>query len=126
MHRLAAACTLFLLLMGCGGGDDEGEGRTVTVDSGSTLRVDGREYSFDPSRVVVEGRGGLTVELDNAGSLAHNLRIERGGRDVGGTATLPEGRTGSARVRLAPGTYEMVCTVGDHAELGMRGELEVR
>jgi uncharacterized cupredoxin-like copper-binding protein len=29
-------------------------------------------------------------------------------------------------VRLTPGTYEMLCTVGDHAELGMRGELEVK
>jgi plastocyanin len=126
MPRLAAACALLLLLAGCGGDDDEGESRTVTVERGSTLRVEGREYSFDPGRVVVRSAGPLEVELDNAGSLAHNLRIERRGRDLGGTPTLPEGRTGSGRVRLAPGTYEMVCTVGDHAELGMRGELEVR
>jgi uncharacterized cupredoxin-like copper-binding protein len=29
-------------------------------------------------------------------------------------------------VNLEHGRYEMVCTVGDHAELGMTGELEVR
>jgi plastocyanin len=126
MPRLAAACALLLLLVGCGGEDGEGESRALTVEGGSALRVEGREYSFDPERVVVRGAGPLMVELDNAGSLAHNLRIERGGRDVGGTPTLPEGRTGSGRVRLRPGTYEMVCTVGDHAELGMRGDLEVR
>jgi plastocyanin len=126
MRRLAVACALLLPLLGCGDDDDEGEARTVTVESGSTLRVEGREYSFNPGRVVVDGQGGLTVELDNAGSLAHNLRIERNGRDVGGTPTLAEGRTGSGRVRLAPGTSEMICTVGDHAELGMRGKLEVR
>jgi uncharacterized cupredoxin-like copper-binding protein len=30
------------------------------------------------------------------------------------------------RLRLEPGTYEMLCTVGDHAQLGMKGELTVR
>ncbi len=29
-------------------------------------------------------------------------------------------------MKLEPGNYEMVCTVGDHAELGMTGELEVQ
>ena len=29
-------------------------------------------------------------------------------------------------VSMAPGTYEMLCTVGDHAQLGMRGTLMVR
>jgi uncharacterized cupredoxin-like copper-binding protein len=29
-------------------------------------------------------------------------------------------------VNLEHGNYEMFCTVGDHAELGMNGELEVR
>ena len=126
MRRLSAACALLVVLAGCGGEDEDAGTRTATVGAGDTLRVTGDEYSFDPGRVVVEGGGRLTVELDNAGSLAHNLRLRRNGREVGGTPTLPEGRKGSARLRLEPGTYEMLCTVGDHAELGMRGELEVR
>jgi uncharacterized cupredoxin-like copper-binding protein len=29
-------------------------------------------------------------------------------------------------VNLEHGRYDMVCTVGDHADLGMRGSLQVR
>ena len=98
----------------------------MTVKPNSTLRVTAREYSFDPGRVTVSGAGPLTIRLENAGSLAHNLKILRGEEDLGGTPTFPGGETRSGRVNLEHGRYEMVCTVGDHAELGMRGTLEVR
>jgi plastocyanin len=126
MRRLAAPLAAVALVAGCGGDDQEEPGRTVTVGGGDTVAVTAREYSFDPERVVVEGGGPLTIELENAGDLAHNLRLRRGGQEVGGTPTFPGGRTESGRVRVEPGTYEMICTVGDHAELGMTGELEVR
>ena len=90
------------------------------------LDVTAREYSFDPATVVVEGGGTLTIRLDNAGELAHNLRLRRDGRDLGGTPTFEGGRTESGSVQVEPGTYELLCTVGDHAELGMKGELRVK
>jgi plastocyanin len=126
MRRLAAPFAILAVAAGCGGEDGDGTARTATVDAGGTLAVEAREYSFDPERAVLEGSGALTIELANEGDLAHNLRLVRGGRQVGGTPSFPGGRTESARVRLSPGTYEMVCTVGDHAELGMKGELEVK
>jgi plastocyanin len=126
MRRLAAPCAALLLLAGCDGDAGEGGGRTVTVKGGGTLRVTAKEYSFDPARVVVEGRGQVRIELKNAGSLAHNLRLTRGGSEVGGTPTFRGDRTESGRVRVRPGTYRFLCTVGDHAELGMRGEMEVK
>jgi plastocyanin len=126
MRRLAVPCAVLLCLGACGGDDDEGETRSVTVEPNSTLRVVGKEYSFDPGTVVVSGAGRLTIRLENAGDLAHNLRLTRDGEDLGGTPTMPGGRTESGRVNLEHGRYEMICTVGDHAELGMRGELEVR
>jgi plastocyanin len=126
MRRLAAPLAAVALAAGCGGDDQDEAGRTVTVDGGDTVVVTAREYSFDPERVVVEGSGPLTIELENAGDLAHNLRLRRGGQDVGGTPTFPGGRTESGRLRVEPGAYQMICTVGDHAELGMTGELEVK
>lgn len=98
----------------------------MSVKPNSTLRVIAEEYSFDPARVDVSGAGQLTIRLRNAGSLAHNLKLTRNGETIGGTPTFPGGETRSGRVNLEPGRYEMVCTVGDHAELGMRGELEVK
>jgi plastocyanin len=126
MRRLAVPCAVLAFLSGCGGDDDEEAARSVTVNPNSTLKVTGDEYSFDPGRVVVRGAGPLTIQLRNNGDLAHNLRIERQGEDIGGTPTFPGGQTQSGRVNLEHGRYEMICTVGDHAELGMTGELEVR
>lgn len=126
MRRLAAPCAIVLAAVGCGGGDGGDTTHSATVDAGGTLEVEARDYSFQPNRVVVDGSGSLTIELANEGDLAHNLRLHRGGEDVGGTPSFPGGRTESARVRLSPGTYEMLCTVGDHAELGMKGKLEVK
>jgi plastocyanin len=126
MRRLAVPCAILLCLAGCGGDDDEEPGRSVTVNPNSTLRVAADDYSFDPDRVVVRGAGPLTIRLRNDGDLAHNLRIERTGEDIGGTPTFQGGETWSGRVNLEHGNYELICTVGDHAELGMTGELEVR
>lgn len=126
MRRLAAPCAIVLVAAGCGGGDDGDTTQSATVAAGATLKVEAREYSFHPNRVVVDGSGALTIELANEGDLAHNLRLRRDGEEAGGTPSFPGGRTESTRVRLSPGTYEMLCTVGDHADLGMKGELEVK
>jgi plastocyanin len=126
MRRLAVPLAVLICLTGCGDDDDEEPARSVTVNPNSTLEVTGDEYSFDPGRVVVRGAGQLTIRLRNDGELAHNLRIERDGEDVGGTPTFPGGQAQSGRVNLEHGNYRMVCTVGDHAELGMTGQLQVR
>jgi plastocyanin len=129
VRRLAAITAVCAcLLSGCGGGGDEEEaGPAVTVGAGEELRVVGTEYAFDPENAVVTGGGGrLEIVLDNKGSLAHNLKIERDGRDLGGTPTFQGGRTESGTVELKPGDYEMICTVGNHAELGMVGTLVVK
>lgn len=125
MRRFAltlAACPL--LALGCGG--DDTPKRTVTVPANGKLTVVGREYSFDPSGIVVKGAGRLTLTLRNEGSLAHNLKVLRGGEQVGGTPSFPGGQSRSALIVLEHGNYELVCTVGDHEELGMKGELTVR
>jgi plastocyanin len=117
---------MLVLAAGCGGDDHQASGRTVTVDSGAAVTVKAHEYRFDPDRVVVRGPGPLTIKLRNDGDLAHNIRVRRGGEEVGGTPSFPPGRTESAQLRLRPGDYQLLCTVGDHADLGRRGALEVK
>jgi plastocyanin len=114
---------LVLLAAGCGGNDRPGS--TVTAPAGGSVRVTAKEYSFDPSTIVVQGAGSLRLTLDNKGTLAHNIKVEKDGQVIGGTPAFPAGETRSAIVRLASGTYDFVCTVGDHAELGMKGKLKV-
>jgi plastocyanin len=114
---------LALVVAGCGGDDEQG--KTVTAPASGAVRVVAKEYSFDPAAIVMRGPGTLRVTLANEGSLAHNLRLTKDGEELGGTPSFPAGESRSARLRVEPGSYEFVCTVGDHAELGMRGTLKV-
>ena len=125
MRRFALTLGLCSLLVAACGGDDDG-GRTVTAPANAKLPVVAAEYSFDPSAIVLRGAGTLTLTLRNEGSLAHNLKVFRGDEEIGGTPTFPAGRSESTRLNLEHGRYRMVCTVGDHEQLGMKGTLEVR
>jgi plastocyanin len=124
-HLVPLTALLIVLAGGCGGDDDE-PGRTVTAAPGETVRVVADEYSFDPETIVMTGGGRLTVELENEGTLAHNLRVLDGATELGGTPTFIGGEPRAGTVRVEPGEYELVCTVGDHAALGMTGKLTVR
>jgi plastocyanin len=122
------AIAVFACLAGGCGGDGGGEaGRTETFPAEEgRIRVVGREYSFDPAHVVLAGGPAqVNVALDNRGALAHNLKLLKDGREVGGTPTFPGGGTRAAWIKLELGSYRMVCTVGDHEQLGMVGTLDV-
>jgi plastocyanin len=125
VRRLSPLIALSVLAFaGCGDDDDE-PGRTLTVESGTTVTVVADEYSFDAETIVLTGGAKLTVELDNQGTLAHNLRVFDGATDVGGTPTFVGGDPRGGELDLEPGEYELVCTVGDHEDLGMTGNLTV-
>ena len=125
MRRSALTLALCsLLVAACG--DDDDSGRTVTAPANAKLQVVADEYSFDPSAIELKGAGTLALTLRNKGSLAHNLKLFRGDEEIGGTPTLPAGRSESVRLNLEHGNYRMVCTVGDHEQLGMKGTVEVR
>jgi plastocyanin len=124
--QVAAICAC--LLASCGGGDEQpAKGRAVTGPADHGVTITAREYSFDPAKVVVTGGGGkLRITLANRGSLAHDVRVLKGGRDLGGTQSFEGRRPHSATVDLKPGRYRLICSVGDHAQLGMRASLEVK
>jgi plastocyanin len=113
-------------LAGCGGADDAPT-RTVKVEAGEPIAVSAKEYAFDPTTIVVgSGRRPLRIALDNEGDLAHNIRVFDGDTELGGLPSFPGGERRTTALRLEPGSYRLVCTVADHEDLGMRGELEVR
>jgi plastocyanin len=127
MRRLAAASAVFACLVAACGDDDGEAGRTETFPAEEgRVRVVGREYRFDPSTVVIAGGPAqINVALENRGSLAHNLKLFRDGREIGGTPSFPGGETRSGWIKLQLGSYRMVCTVGNHEDLGMVGTLDV-
>ena len=122
------ALVLALSVAACGGGKNKNSGgKAVTFAKGQTVAVSGREFKFDPSSVVVTGGGGaIKFDFKNAGTSAHNLKIQSGSQDVAGSDTFQGGRSESFTANLKPGTYTLICTVGDHASLGMKGTLTVK
>jgi plastocyanin len=110
-------------LVGCGGSG--GGGKPVTVPAGKPVAVKAQEYSFDPKTIQVSA-GKVRFELTNAGVQAHDLHVERDGQDLGGTPIFSGGQSAGATLNLKPGTYDFVCTVGDHEQLGMKGKLVVK
>ena len=135
MRRTPAALAMVLVALGgCGGGDDKkaspGPSKdTVTVGHNQPIAFGADEYSFDPKKVVVNAGTAkpsvVRFVLRNNGSLAHDLHIMKGGEDLGGTPIFAPGKVESGAATLGPGTYEFICTVGDHASLGMKGTLVV-
>lgn len=104
---------------------------TTTLET-RTLRIAADEYALTPQEVSVPA-GRLTLVLRNRGRLHHNVRVrvprEEPGeqpQDLGGTPTAPPGGTERATLTLTPGTYELVCTIQNHDDLGQRGTLTVR
>lgn len=124
-----------VVLSGCGGGDEDKKGvgpdkkDTVTVGRNQPIAFGADEYSFEPKKVTVNsGTTQPTVVrfvLRNNGSLAHDLHVQKNGSDEGGTPIFGPGKIESGQATLGPGTYEFLCTVGDHADLGMKGTLIV-
>ncbi len=94
------------------------------------LLVYAQEWSLWPSRpAIVSGK--VIVQLWNRGQDAHDLRIRRLSRGamVGrtqGDAVTQSGKVSQATWRLAPGTYELYCSMPNHLKRGMHTRITVR
>ena len=128
-----------LLLTACGGSDSP----TVSAPPASSataseapatgapagaVQVIAKDYSFSGLADLTPKAGDtLQLTLKNLGNRPHDLSIAGpDGARVGGVDTLDGGEQGSAAVVLkAAGVYQYLCTIGSHAELGMRGQFTV-
>ena len=97
----------------------------------SRILVTAQEWSLMLSRGSVPA-GRLTVELYDRGQDAHNLNIRRVGTrgamigSAQAVALAQAGRLTQATWHLAPGRYELYCSLPSHAAKGMRAYLTVR
>lgn len=122
---LLVAATLAVALPACGEPD-------VVATDRPAIRLTLEEYRIVPQRLSVrEGR--LKLIARNTGRLAHNVRVQvppegpgDRGQVVEGTPTAQPGERVTEKVTLRPGRYRLVCTIQNHDDLGMQGELIVR
>jgi plastocyanin len=117
---------LAVLLVGClaaGAAGCGGEDR-VRAKRG-TLTMELTDFRIKPQDIRAR-TGTATVEIVNRGRLPHNLKVMSGDRtQIGFTTILPGARASKVR-DLRRGRYDLICTVANHAELGMHGTLLVR
>jgi uncharacterized cupredoxin-like copper-binding protein len=91
------------------------------------VQVTASEFDFVLSRKSVKS-GRVIVQLHNLGEDSHDLAVRRVARKARTFTTpevLPEEHT-DLNVRLAPGRYQLWCTIADHRQRGMRAILTVR
>jgi plastocyanin len=105
--------------------------------SGVDPRSGGFEIGLGEWAITTEARairpGRVTFVIRNRGKMTHGFEIEfrirRDGDDYRvkkESIDLRPGQSTRMTVNLAPGTYEIECSVSNHDDMGMRGVLEVR
>ncbi|HTU30456.1 MAG TPA: hypothetical protein VMF07_13820 [Solirubrobacteraceae bacterium] len=128
MSRRVATWLVIVLAL-CAGGEAS-TARAAHHVYPARLLVYAQEWSLSPSRASLPA-GRVVVQLWNRGMDPHDLRARRlvAGRMVGHTyavhLTLP-GRVSTATWTLAPGRYQLYCSLPGHMKAGMRVQITVR
>jgi len=95
---------------------------TPSEKQGTTVTVEGKNFSFSPGVINAKKGIPLTIHFTNVGGF-HDFVIDEFNVK---TPQIAEGKT--ADVTFTPdksGTFEFYCSVGKHREMGMKGSLIV-
>ena len=85
-------------------------------------------YSLAPSHNPV-GTGTVTFNVYNFGQDDHTFAVEDAKHNDLAYVNVPAGQPQAAvtvNAQLAPGTYTLLCTLPNHAALGMKATLTVQ
>ena len=76
------------------------------------------------TKVLRAKAGKIKLVFTNQSMLQHNVRVESGETELGGTKKITKGTT-TAHLTLKKGTYNFYCSVPGHEDAGMKGKLIV-
>ncbi len=100
--------------------------QSVATQPPARLLAFASEFRIGASRSTAPA-GVLIAQLKNIGQDDHDLAVRNPrGQIIASTGVVTHGALGRLRVRLRPGRYVLVCTLGDHEQRGMRSVLVVR
>ena len=125
-HRLLAlalAAAAALPAAGCAGDAGVGGNGVPVRDGRVDVTLD--DFSIAPQRIRAKP-GRITFRAVNRGAIGHTLRVMRGDREVVAIKTLLPGASGTGSGTFRRGSYDLLCILGNHEELGMYGTLTVR
>ena len=86
-----------------------------------TVDVTGVDFKFEPSSITAAA--GSTIEFTNGGQSPHTFNVE--GTSFELTAD-PGGSDRGSLKGFKPGTYQVICSIPGHAQLGMKATLVVQ
>ncbi len=112
---LAAIATAILVA-----GPATAQPSTTSVVKVSAL-ASGLKYN---TKVLRAHPGKIKLVFTNLSTIKHNVRIESGENELGGTKTIGKQQT-VAYLTLKNGTYNFYCSVPGHEDAGMKGKLIV-
>jgi plastocyanin len=88
------------------------------------VTVTGVDFKFEPNTISVTAGEPFDVVFQNEGTQPHTFTLQ------GGTSfelkADPGGSDSGSLAALKPGTYDFVCSVPGHAQLGMTGAITVK
>jgi plastocyanin len=120
-HLIAVALLAAAVLPAAGCADDSAPARARD----GRVKVTLDDFSISPQRIRAKP-GRLTFEVVNRGKVGHTLRVMGGDKELAGVKTLLPGASATATGTFEKGSYDLVCILGNHEELGMYGTLTVR
>jgi len=124
LSTILVAGALALTGVGACGGGGGGASCKAQVDTkaaiAGAITVCGSEIKYDVKTITAKP-GPLKVTFVNGGSTYHTLKIKNTPVEL----KANPGKTVTATVTLAKGTYDFECTVSGHAAAGMKGKIVV-
>lgn len=102
--------------------------RTATpVPAPSTQFITAREFSFEPNGGFVSSGARVRINLSNQGTVTHAWVLkDSNGNTLARVSAAPGQLAPLDFTAPAPGVYNFVCDISDHAQQGMKGLLTVR
>ena len=102
------------------GKSSEGE----AAAAGQKVKVGEVEYKIElPKTTFAPGK--YTFEVDNKGTIPHNLTITGPGISKEATPDISAGSSSSVSVKLERGTYDFYCSIPGHKQQGMEQKVTV-
>lgn len=116
---LLSALLASAVLVACSSSQNSQNGTTYTrTANGSNVQVNEDEYHIHMPAAFPGGM--VTFHITNQGNMEHGFKIKGNGIEQQLQSHLAPGASTDMTVQLTPGSYEVICPIIGHADLGMR------
>ena len=125
MRKFLVAASLAVLPAAALVGQASAAKARPTATAPNVVHITASKSGLKYMQTVVHARAGrIKIIFTNPSALQHDVKIEVGESEAGGTKSIAKGTT-TAYATLKAGTYKFYCSVPGHEAAGMTGTLIV-